>query len=67
MEDLFKVFSWVMISLFIGIGIYFGYLLIGSIFDKFEVLENIFLRLIFLTVVGGITILIYKSFNPQKD
>jgi hypothetical protein len=62
-SDFSKVIGWIMRSFFIGLGILLGYSILEAIFDKFDSLENILLRILFLTVIGGLVSLIYKEFS----
>lgn len=65
MKDLKKIGYLVVNAFFWGIGILIGYTVLEMIFDKFDGLENIIIRIIFLTVVGGIAMAIYKSFDKK--
>lgn len=54
MKDLTKLGYLVVNAFFWGIGILIGYTVLEMIFDKFDGLENIIIRIIFLTIVGGV-------------
>lgn len=60
-----KVIMWIANSFFIGMGILIGYSILEAIFDKFDSLENIIVRILFLTAIGGVATAIYKSFNKN--
>jgi hypothetical protein len=60
-EDVLKIFRWLMNSFFIGFGVYCGYIILEAIFNRFESLENIFIRLLFFVVIGGIVMSVFNS------
>lgn len=62
-----KIIIWVVNSFFVGMGILIGYSILEAIFDKFDSLENIIVRILFLTAVGGIATAIYKYFKKNNS
>lgn len=58
-SPLVKIILWAGNSFFVGFGILLVYVLLGGIFDKFDGLKSLPIRLLFLTIVGGVANLIY--------
>lgn len=54
-----KIILWAGNSFFVGIGVLLAYAILEGIFNKFNSLESIPMRLLFLTIVGGVANLIY--------
>jgi hypothetical protein len=61
MKKLFVVISFIANAFFVGIGILLVYVLMEGFFDKFYGLENLFMRFVYLTGLGGISIWGYQS------
>ena len=69
-KKIMEIIGWILTSFYVGIGILVGFTILQIIFDKFgslnDSLDNIFVRIIFLTIVGGIAIFIYKFINKSN-
>lgn len=54
-----KILLWAGNSFFVGLGILIGYGVLEGLFNKFDSLDTTIMRLLFLTIVGGVANLIY--------
>jgi|GEM_PF-5241410 len=66
MKDLTKIGFWIINSFIVGMGVYIMFILIEAIFKILDGLENVALRIIFFTVIGGIATAIFRAFNKKE-
>ncbi len=61
----FKGIAWVVNSFFWGIGILVGYSILQALFNKFDGLQNVFYRILFIAIIGGLAKYTYDVLSKK--